>query len=103
MMQKSVLIPYDKYERLLSLQDSQKEHLEKITEGPPEIVSSEKAKKDMHVQTDDVSNEAAELSVVNKDEGSEPLIPENPVIRKKKIKPPPAKANKRQRKNWIKF
>ena len=51
-MQKSVLIPYDKYERLLSLQDSQKEHFEKITEGPPEIVSSEKAKKDMHVQTD---------------------------------------------------
>lgn len=59
----------------------------------------------MHVQTDDVSNEAAELSVVNKDEGSEPLIPENPVIRKKKIKikPPPGKANKRLRKNWIKF
>ena len=77
--------------------------MKKITEGPPEIVSSEKAKKDMHVQTDDVSNEAVELSVVNKDEGSEPLIPENPKIRKKIIKPPPGKANKTLRKNWIKF
>ena len=59
----------------------------------------------MHVQTDDVSNEAAELSIANKNEGSELLIPENPVIRKKKIKikPPPGKANKRLQKNWIKF
>ena len=65
-MQKSVLIPHDKYERLLSLQDSQNEHFEKITKGPPEIVSSGKVKKDTHMQTDDVSNEATELSDVNK-------------------------------------
>lgn len=106
-MQKSVLVPYEKYLRLLSLQENK--NIEKsadITNKPTEISQSENVTK---TQTHDVRDEGFTLT----DETLKPEYPEDeslePLIPEKKSTPIPKKTFKNKslryklHKTWIRF
>lgn len=106
-MQKSVLVPYEKYLRLLSLQENK--NIEKsadITNKPTEISQSENVTK---TQTHDVRDEGLILT----DETLKPEYPEDeslePLIPEKKSTPIPKKTFKNKslryklHKTWIRF
>lgn len=108
-MQKSILVPYDKYMRLVSLQDSlhndkNTEKSEEIKNTSTELLPSENATSEMNTQTDDVQDEGMKCTDVTKDESLQPLIPDKPTS-KMTFKNKASKYNSRYKlhKKWIRF